>query len=86
MMVSVTSKTSQPVKFWLLENFLSPQFKASLPFLASEFGFEYGMVTYKWPTWLRGQTEKQRIIWGYKVHMCLAFSVSNRSLSVCGGC
>jgi UDP-glucose:glycoprotein glucosyltransferase len=25
------------------------------------------MVTYKWPNWLRGQTEKQRIIWGYKI-------------------
>jgi UDP-glucose:glycoprotein glucosyltransferase len=24
-------------------------------------------VTYKWPEWLRGQTEKQRIIWGYKI-------------------
>lgn len=25
------------------------------------------MVTYKWPHWLRGQTEKQREIWGYKI-------------------
>ena len=25
------------------------------------------MVTYKWPNWLRQQTEKQRIIWGYKI-------------------
>jgi UDP-glucose:glycoprotein glucosyltransferase len=24
-------------------------------------------VTYKWPSWLRGQSEKQRIIWGYKI-------------------
>jgi len=24
-------------------------------------------VTYKWPAWLRRQTEKQRIIWGYKI-------------------
>ena len=25
------------------------------------------MVTYKWPHWLRQQTEKQREIWGYKI-------------------
>jgi UDP-glucose:glycoprotein glucosyltransferase len=25
------------------------------------------MVTYKWPAWLRAQTEKQRTIWGYKI-------------------
>ena len=31
------------------------------------YGFEVGMVTYKWPNWLRQQTEKQRIIWGYKI-------------------
>ena len=24
-------------------------------------------VTYKWPEWLRRQSEKQRIIWGYKI-------------------
>ena len=26
-----------------------------------------GFVTYKWPSWLRQQTSKQRIIWGYKI-------------------
>jgi hypothetical protein len=25
------------------------------------------MVTYKWPSWLHKQTEKQRIIWAYKI-------------------
>ena len=24
-------------------------------------------VTYKWPNWLHLQTNKQRIIWGYKI-------------------
>ena len=86
MMLSVVKKTKAPVKFWLLNNFLSPQFKTAIPKMAAHYGFEYEFVTYKWPSWLHQQTEKQRIIWGYKVHMCLAFSVSNRSLSVCGGC
>jgi UDP-glucose:glycoprotein glucosyltransferase len=25
------------------------------------------MVTYKWPEWLRAQSDKQRIIWAYKI-------------------
>ncbi|KAJ6166506.1 hypothetical protein N7470_001953 [Penicillium chermesinum] len=37
------------------------------PHLAKEYGFSYEMVTYKWPHWLRGQREKQREIWGYKI-------------------
>lgn len=35
--------------------------------MAQEYGFEYELVTYKWPTWLHKQTEKQRIIWAYKI-------------------
>jgi UDP-glucose:glycoprotein glucosyltransferase len=35
--------------------------------LAEELGFDYELVTYKWPYWLRGQREKQREIWGYKI-------------------
>ena len=67
MMLSVRKRTSGPIKFWLVENFLSPQFKESIQFMASEMGFDVGLVTYKWPNWLRRQTEKQRIIWGYKI-------------------
>ncbi|KAI5305182.1 hypothetical protein KEM56_005082 [Ascosphaera pollenicola] len=35
--------------------------------MAKEYGFDYEMVTYKWPHWLRSQREKQREIWGYKI-------------------
>lgn len=31
------------------------------------YGFEYEFVTYKWPHWLHKQTDKQRIIWAYKI-------------------
>ena len=64
MMLSVTKRTSTKVKFWLFENFLSPTFKASARALAERIGCEVEFVTYKWPGWLRGQSEKQRIIWG----------------------
>lgn len=67
MMVSVMKHTKHTVKFWFIEQFLSPSFKSFLPHLAKEYGFSYEMVTYKWPHWLRGQKEKQREIWGYKI-------------------
>lgn len=67
MMLSVTKRTSSKVKFWLFENFLSPTFKASAQAMAKRIGCEVEFVTYKWPEWLRAQSEKQRIIWGYKV-------------------
>ncbi|KAF2174090.1 glycosyltransferase family 24 protein [Zasmidium cellare ATCC 36951] len=67
MMVSVMKHTKHSVKFWFIEQFLSPSFKDFLPVMAEEYGFKYEMVTYKWPHWLRGQKEKQREIWGYKI-------------------
>lgn len=67
MMVSVMKHTKHTVKFWFIEQFLSPSFKQTLPHLAAHYGFDYEMVTYKWPHWLRGQREKQREIWGYKI-------------------
>ena len=35
--------------------------------MAEKYGFDYEFVTYKWPHWLHKQTEKQRIIWAYKI-------------------
>ncbi|MCJ1471370.1 UDP-glucose:glycoprotein glucosyltransferase 2 [Lambiella insularis] len=67
MMVSVMRHTKHSVKFWFIEQFLSPSFKTSLPHVAAAYNFEYEMVTYKWPHWLRAQKEKQREIWGYKI-------------------
>ncbi|EHK97795.1 putative UDP-glucose:glycoprotein glucosyltransferase [Glarea lozoyensis 74030] len=67
MMVSVMKHTKHTVKFWFIEQFLSPSFKDFIPYMAEEYGFQYEMVTFKWPHWLRGQTEKQREIWGYKI-------------------
>ena len=81
MILSVMKHTKSTVKFWFIENFLSPTFlvsflvfrreiadrQAFIPHMAEEYGFEYELVTYKWPHWLRAQTEKQRIIWAYKI-------------------
>lgn len=67
MMVSVMRHTQHTVKFWFIEQFLSPSFKASLPTLAAHYNFQYSLITYKWPHWLRAQSEKQREIWGYKI-------------------
>ncbi|KAK8617673.1 hypothetical protein V6N13_080581 [Hibiscus sabdariffa] len=67
MILSVLKNTNRPVKFWFIKNYLSPQFKDVIPHMAQEYGFGYELITYKWPTWLHKQTEKQRIIWAYKI-------------------
>ncbi|XP_038166016.1 UDP-glucose:glycoprotein glucosyltransferase 2 [Arvicola amphibius] len=67
MMLSVLRNTKTPVKFWFLKNYLSPTFKEVIPHMAKEYGFQYELVQYKWPRWLHQQTEKQRVIWGYKI-------------------
>lgn len=35
--------------------------------MALHYGFEYELVTYNWPHFLRAQPVKQREIWGYKI-------------------
>ncbi|KAF9027018.1 hypothetical protein BDZ89DRAFT_1102004 [Hymenopellis radicata] len=67
MILSVMRNTKSTVKFWFIENFLSPSFLEFIPHLAEAYGFQYELVTYKWPSWLRAQKEKQRIIWAYKI-------------------
>ncbi|XP_050375561.1 UDP-glucose:glycoprotein glucosyltransferase [Argentina anserina] len=67
MILSVLKNTRRPVKFWFIKNYLSPQFKDVIPRMADEYGFEFQLITYKWPTWLHKQKEKQRIIWAYKI-------------------
>ena len=67
MIASVMKNTNSTVKFWFIENFLSPSFLEFIPHLAEQYNFQYELVTYKWPSWLRSQREKQRVIWGYKI-------------------
>ncbi|KAF8411993.1 hypothetical protein HHK36_004552 [Tetracentron sinense] len=67
MILSVLKNTHRPVKFWFIKNYLSPQFKDVIPHMAQEYSFDYELITYKWPTWLHKQKEKQRIIWAYKI-------------------
>ena len=66
-MASVTQGTASPVRFWLLDNFLSARFKRALPALSEALGCGVRLVRYGWPRWLRAQAERQRMIWGYKV-------------------
>ncbi|EJU02273.1 hypothetical protein DACRYDRAFT_116003 [Dacryopinax primogenitus] len=67
MTLSVMRHTNHTVKFWFIENFLSPSFLEIIPNVAQEYGFDYELITYKWPSWLRAQKEKQRVIWAYKI-------------------
>lgn len=67
MILSVMNKTKCPLHFWFIDNFLSPKFKAFIPQMARRYNFDFDFVTYKWPSWLNPQSEKQRLIWAYKV-------------------
>ncbi|GIL48985.1 hypothetical protein Vafri_5482 [Volvox africanus] len=67
MILSVLRHTKSRVKFWIIKNYMSPQHKQVIPALAERFGFDYEFVTYKWPHWLHKQTDKQRLIWAYKI-------------------
>ncbi|XP_075426456.1 UDP-glucose:glycoprotein glucosyltransferase 1 isoform X1 [Ascaphus truei] len=67
MMLTVLKNTQTPVKFWFLKNYLSPTFKDFIPYMAEKYNFQYELVQYKWPRWLHQQTDKQRMIWGYKI-------------------
>ncbi len=36
---SVLTKTSTPIKFWFLKNYMSPQLKNVMPFTAARYSF-----------------------------------------------
>merc|ERR1719453_2786599 len=67
MILSVRNKTKCPLHFWFIDQFLSPSFKEFIPMMAKQYRFDYSFVTYKWPSWLNPQTQKQRLIWAYKI-------------------
>lgn len=66
--LSVLKHASRPIKLWLIADFLSPAFLSSqLPAFSEIWNFQYELISYAWPPWLRRQSEKQRTIWAYKV-------------------
>ena len=67
MIISALKHTNNPIKLWILNQYLSPHFKEYIPKMAHYFNFTFEFVDYKWPKWLRKQEEKQREIWGYKI-------------------
>ena len=69
MMVSVVKNTAKTTKckFWLFQSFLSPHFRLTLEKMKDVYNIEYELIAYRWPYWLRRQTEKQRITWGNKI-------------------
>ncbi|KOO53434.1 udp-glucose glycoprotein:glucosyltransferase [Chrysochromulina tobinii] len=69
MMKTAVERASRPLKFWILGNFLSPAFRHAVNSgaLATAVGAQVAIVQYDWPSHLREQTEKQRLIWGYKI-------------------
>ncbi|CUM67935.1 uncharacterized protein PRCAT00005648001 [Priceomyces carsonii] len=67
MIASIREHSDKTLKFWIIEDFLSPQFKELIPDLEARLGVEIELISYKWPKWLRYQKENHRVIWGYKI-------------------
>lgn len=67
MVVSVMRHTESTVKFWLIDDFLSPQMRSDISILARRYNFEVEFVSYKWPLWLRQQQDLKRTVWAYKI-------------------
>ena len=67
MILSAVKRSSRKLKFWFISNSISNQHREFIPIMAKQYGFEYEFITFKWPTWLHKQTDKQRIIWAYKI-------------------
>ena len=67
MMLSVVKNTKSHCRFILLKNYLSPRFKSDILKMANHYSFDVCFVTYHWPFWLYHQTEKNRVMWGYKI-------------------
>ena len=66
-MLSILKNTQSPVKFWILENFVSPQYRETLKSFSEKYHFEYQFCSYKWPRWMPQETARQRLFWGYKI-------------------
>lgn len=66
MILSARRHTTGDMKFWLLDQFLSPEFKSILPIMANKYDFTYELISYRWPSWIRRQAEKQKIVRAYK--------------------
>lgn len=67
MMLSAVKHTTHTVKFWILENFVSPQHRHILSIISSKYKFEYEFCRYNWPSWMNQEDQRQRLFWGYKI-------------------
>ncbi len=67
MMTSVMKRTNETIKFWLIDTFVTPEFRKSVAKLSKHYDFEYEFISIRWPVWLRRQFRKHRTVWAYKV-------------------
>ena len=55
------------IKFWILENYITPEFRQLMQLISKKYTVQYEFINYKWPKFLRKQKSKERTIWGYKI-------------------
>jgi UDP-glucose:glycoprotein glucosyltransferase len=80
MMHSVTKNTTNPVKFWIIANFITPTLRISIAKLSDALGFTYEFHRFHWPGWLNPQSRKHRRVWAHKILFLDAFPHTIRRL------
>ncbi|EDR26001.1 UDP-glucose glycoprotein:glucosyltransferase, putative [Entamoeba dispar SAW760] len=64
---SVKKNTKSPLKFWLIEDFLSPEGRITLKEYGKALGVTIEYCRFHWPYFMFKQVSKTRIIWANKI-------------------
>lgn len=62
------------IKFWILNNYISPQFRALVPLLAEKFDIEIELVTYKWPNFCGSRVANKEKFGLTRYYFLMSFS------------
>ncbi len=67
LMYSVKKHTKHSVRFWLIEDYLSPQGRIVIKEFGKKIGIKVEYIRYHWPYDMFKQVSKTRIIWANKI-------------------
>jgi UDP-glucose:glycoprotein glucosyltransferase len=58
--LSILRTAKAKVTFWIIQYFPSAKLKAMMRTMAIDYGFDYKLLSYSWPAWLRTQGDKSK--------------------------
>jgi UDP-glucose:glycoprotein glucosyltransferase len=62
MMLSVRRSTRFPLKFWILDHFMSQNLRNSIHEFAARFNFTCELVSYPWPPWIPSPRDHNQLV------------------------